>query len=174
MRRTPPWSVTTGLATLALAFSGCAASDSAPAVDDAREKPPPVRLAVHVARDGPFDEFRPAVDEEGAQFFIAPAPLLTDADVRSAEAWAGSARSLLQLTFNPRAADALERATRAAPSRLAVLVDDVVVLSPTVAAPVRGGRLLLDLRLEPRRVAEIADALNRQRVQWGTREQPGG
>jgi preprotein translocase subunit SecD len=155
-----------GLCVLALALTlgGCALFQ--PSQPGANSAPPKrVTLRFFLAESDPQEGYRQMTDEQGQPLFVAPKVLLTERDVRKAAVYHGPQRRLIRLEFEPLAAARLEQATADhIGGRLAVFVDDKLVMSPMLRAPLAEGKVLLDGGFSPARAEEIAQSLNRPRT----------
>jgi preprotein translocase subunit SecD len=124
-----------------------------------------VSIRFHVATAQETEGYLATADERGQPLFVAPQPFLTDADVWSADVFAGEHSQLVRLDFTEMGATALEWVTRRRVGhRLAVYVDDQLVMSPLLRAPLVGGKVYLDGGFSRSRAAQIAKALNEQRA----------
>ncbi len=112
------------------------------------DSPKPVRavlLQICATAGSAGPGYRSVQDEAGQPLFVATEPLLTEADVLEADLLHSKTRSLVRIRLTQPAAEVLEQAT-AAPggTRLAVFIDDTLVMSPVVPRPVTTGRFTLD------------------------------
>ncbi len=152
--RTRTWVAATGL----LLPLGCALH-----WQKTSEQPPssrPVALRVHVASVASREAYTPMKDEAGHLLYVAPEPLLTEADVRSATAIASERRALVRIEFFSPGAHVLELATMTnVGHRLAVFVDGELVMSPVVPGPNASGAVLLDGGFTRERADAIARGL---------------
>lgn len=146
------------------------------AMFDAWAKPPgneplkPLRLRVHLASGERQPDMELQADERGLPVFIAPEPLATERNVDFASVADNARQHLVLLYFTPDAAERLAEATRTAlrgargAARLAVFLEDKLVMSGYLKAPIADGRLLLDGDFSARRAADIAERLNAYRA----------
>lgn len=133
---------------------------SGPAVDAGG--PRRVTLRFFEASPEPRAGYRPITDEAGQRVYVATEPLLTERDVREARVYSSAGRALLRLQFSPFAAVQLERqTTENFGTRLAVFVNERLVMSPSLIKPIRSGRLYLDGDFTRTEAEQLATALNR-------------
>ncbi|MBK9128781.1 MAG: hypothetical protein IPM13_13425 [Phycisphaerales bacterium] len=146
--------------------AGCATSG--PATDPAAQRDDyRTTLRAHRASGRPVEGFKPGQDETGAALFISETTLFTQADVRDAAVVTGSKRTLVRVELAQPAAERLARATLPwAATRLAIFIDDQLVMSPVVTSPIRDGVFMLDGDFSLARATEIVRSLNAQRVTW--------
>lgn len=146
------------------AVAGCSWGDadmSLAAADD----PPIVRLRFHVAHPEQQDGYTGLRDERSRPLYIDPRPFLTDADVCDAAAMIGERSNMLAVEFCPLATEQFERVARDhRQRRLAVFVDDELILSPPMPFPSTTGRIILNGGFSRKRALELARGLNAQRA----------
>jgi hypothetical protein len=129
---------------LAVFFPGCSHLDASGALKPGRRVP----LRFHLASEQPRESWQIVKDEYGKPLHYDPEPLLTDADVADATALHSEERSIVVLYFKWAAAARLERFTAEhVGERLAVFVDNRLVVSPMIARSVDEGGLALDVGL---------------------------
>jgi preprotein translocase subunit SecD len=134
---------------------------------DAGPAPPRLTLAFHTCAVTPVEGFKPAKDEANQDIYIAELPFLTEGDVQTASLVQSETRNLVQLEFAPPAADRIARLTTERRGvRLAIFVDDKLVMSPWIWQPITAGSVLLDGGFTRARAKEIVQRLNNQRVNW--------
>jgi preprotein translocase subunit SecD len=144
-------------------LSGCALSDTEVSQMNAGD-PPTVHIRFHVADSEPQDGYHVLPDERGQPLYLAPTPFLTDADVCDAAAMIGERRNLLAVEFCPLAAERFEHVVRDhRQQRLAVFVNDELIMSPTMPTPSATGRIILDGDFSQKRVRDLARGLDAQR-----------
>ena len=132
---------------------GCAALSQSAA-------PQPTRVRFYLARSAEHEGYRAAKDESGQPLYVAPEPFLTEQDISQASVFASRERTLIELEFRGLAAARLEQVTRAnIGSRLAVFINDQLILSPWVQAPTASRKLLLDGGFSRARAEEIVRGL---------------
>ena len=148
-------------------MAGCALfdrSDEPPKPEDS----PRVSLRFHLAIDQETEGYDAAKDEGGRPLYVAPSSFLTERDVWNATVYASERRYLIELEFTPGGALHLQWATEDhVGQRLAIYVDDELVMTPIVPAPITQGRLFLDGEFSKRRAEKLAGALNAQRGLFG-------
>ncbi len=100
-------------------------------------------------------------DEAGQPLCVASEPFLTEQDIRGAHVLKGRGRHIVVLEFNGYGADRLDRATSDhVGQRLAVYVDDQLLMSPVIRAPMPRGQVALAGDFTPARAAQIVASLN--------------
>lgn len=145
-----------------IALAGCT-SLGKPAASEARP-PQPVHLRFHLASARAHENWRPVADERGQPLHVAPEPFLTEDNVWKAAAFSSQKRHLVQIELDQGAALLLAEVTRSnAGARLAVFINDRLIMSPIVSVPLTGGLLMLDGDFTPAEAKELARALNTQR-----------
>lgn len=158
------------LATFCLAFlAGCALFDrtAAPAEQPGQR----TALRFHVASAWPQEAYAELKDEAGQPLYIAAEPFLTGRDVQAATVLLGQSRNLVRLAFTPMAAGVLEATTRQhVGQRLAIFLDDCLIMSPHIREPITSGEVILDGGFARRAAEDIAAGLGGpQEVSVGTR-----
>lgn len=89
--------------------------------------------------------YQAAKDEAGQLLHVAAEPFLTEADIEAASAWHGAQRTMILLEFSPLAKVRLTEASAThVGDRLAVFVDDRLVMSPVVRRPITAGKVYLN------------------------------
>lgn len=153
------------LCSLALTLlAGCAAAQPGGAGPTAR-KTEAVQLRFHVGSTQEHEGYDLVADERGEPLYLAPQPFLTDEDIWQANVYSSEKKHLVLLEFTPAGAQALEWVTRRrVGGRLAVFLDDQLIMSPFIRAPLAGGKVYLDGEFTKRRATEIAEALIAQRA----------
>jgi preprotein translocase subunit SecD len=144
------------LAWLLNAASGCAALRQA----DATARPKKIALQFCWSTSEEKEGYRAGQDEVGRPLYIAPEPFLATDDILTATVWRGSQRTMILLEFLPLAALTLERESAAhVGERLAVFVDERLVMSPVVRAPLQGGKVYLEGGFTPEQAEGIVRRL---------------
>jgi preprotein translocase subunit SecD len=142
-----------------LVFGGCAEfgrTGSNPAAP-----PPKVSIRFCLASAEACDGFQPVQDERGGTIYVASAALLTETDVKRASLAESQKRTIILLEFKPLAADRLDRETAEhLGDRLAIFVDDQLVMSPAIRARISRGKAAVDGDFSKARAAEIVRVLN--------------
>jgi preprotein translocase subunit SecD len=142
-----------------LALGGCAEfgrTGSNPATP-----PPKVSIRFCLASGEAREGHAPAKDERGEVLYVAPTALLTEADVKQASLAESQKRTIILLEFKPLAADRLDRETAEhLGERLAIFVDDQLVMSPTIRSRISQGKAIIDGEFTKARAAEIVRVLN--------------
>ncbi|TWT43862.1 preprotein translocase subunit SecD [Phycisphaerae bacterium RAS1] len=124
-------------------------------------RPGPMTVRFHIASTEAHPGWREMKDESGQRLFVSPEPLLTEADIVSAEALHGAARSIVRLRCSGVGGDRLRRATAENTGKhLAILIDDKLLTAPLIQAEIAGGVAHIDGRFSPQRASEIAESLN--------------
>lgn len=124
-------------------------------------RPKPIALRIYPASEQPQEGHEPMRDEAGRPLYVASEPLLTEADVKVATVLRSDRRALLLLEFSPMATGPLEALSLSRRGeRLAITLDDRLVMSPVLSRPIRDGRLILDGGFSPQRAEQIARSLN--------------
>ncbi len=122
---------------------GCALLN--PGGSKSNDPPKPATVRFYLASTEQRAEYHADTDEAGQPLYIAPAPFLTELDIRRASMFDSRKRSLVQLEFGGFAAVRLEQLTREnVGSRLAVYLDDHLIMSPRFRVPIAGGKVYLD------------------------------
>jgi preprotein translocase subunit SecD len=89
--------------------------------------------------------YEAAKDEAGQPLRVLAEPVVTAADVESASLWRNPTRSMVLVKLTPMAAAELEAAsTMHLGDRLAVYIDERLVMSPIVRKPLAGGKIYLN------------------------------
>jgi len=152
-------------AALALALTlpvGCSLRDreGSPSPEEPA-KVEPVAIRFHLGTTTEREGYRKASDEQGRPLYIAGDPVLTERDIVSATALHSDRRSLVLLVFAPAASNDLRRLTGDhLGGRLAIFVDDDLVMSPLLRAPIAGGKVVLDAGFSRERANQIARAIS--------------
>lgn len=149
-----------GLVLVALpTLSGCAEFGRTGA--DPAAGPPKVSIRFCLASVEAREGFRPVQDERGETLYVAPTALLTEADVKRASLGESQKRTIILLEFKPLAADRLDRETAEhLGDRLAIFVDEQLVMSPKVVSRISRGKAAVDGDFTKARAAEIVRVLN--------------
>jgi preprotein translocase subunit SecD len=141
-----------------LAVGGCALFGPRGETDQPDVEPLAIRF--HIASDEPRPDYETVTDERGAPLSLWPEPLVTERDVIAAALVSGSRRHMVQLEFAPEAAAYLYRVTRShVGRRLAVFVDDTLVMSPVLQVPF-DRYVVIDGDFSRRRAEEIVARIN--------------
>lgn len=126
------------------------------------ERQPLTTLRFHLASTVPEEGDRRIRDEFGQPLYVAPRPVLTEKGIASASALHSDRRSMVLLTLKTMPAARLRRLTSDHLGwRLAVFVDDELVMSPPIKAPIVNGKVYLDGDFPRARANEIARGLDR-------------
>jgi hypothetical protein len=134
-------------AILPLLLAGCALHDTRPR-SEPRHSRARVPIRLHLAAGSEREGWQVLQDEYGRPVYIEPTPAFSDADVVDVRTLLSDERNIVILYFSWTAAERLERfTTDHIGSRLAVLVDNHLVVSPVIARPVTEGALALDVGL---------------------------
>ncbi len=150
--------------------AGCKSTDPQP-----KEPPPRLTVAFHTCVIAPAEGFSPAKDEADEDIYVAAQPFLTESDIQTASLVQSEKRNLVQVEFTPPAADRLGRLTSERRGvRLAIFVDDKLIMSPWIWRPITGGTVMLDGGFTRERAKEIVQRLNNQRVNWRSTTVEGG
>jgi preprotein translocase subunit SecD len=140
-----------------LVFTGCALPDRGGPSSPLKK----VALRFCWATGEAKEAYEAKKDEAGQPLYVASEPVLTEADLRSASVWRGTRRTMILLEFQPFAAARLEQlSAQHRGDRLAVFVDDRLVMSPVVRKPLAGGKVYLDGSLTPAQAEELVARLN--------------
>jgi preprotein translocase subunit SecD len=132
-----------------------------PQSQTAAEPPKKTPLRFHLASVVAQEGYRETRDEVGQPLFVAHEPFLTEQDVRGARLLKSQRRDIIVLEFNGYGADRLDRVTTDhVGQRLAVYVDDQLLLSPVIRTPMRNGQAALDGDFTPAHAARIVASLN--------------
>ena len=127
------------LAALALTLlAGCASEARLPSAEH--------RLGIHPARTASADGLQAMTDRHsGVRLWVAPQPVLTEADVQQAEmAFTPDGQPAVILTLTDEGRATLAAVTRTHLGQpLAILVDGELRLAPIVEEPVLDGRVAL-------------------------------
>ncbi len=116
------------------------------------------------------EEYRETRDEGGQPLFVATEPFLTEQDIRGARLLKGKGRHIVLLEFDGYGADRLDRVTTDnVGQRLAVYVDDQLLMSPVIQAPLCAGQAALDGDFTLARATRIVESLNPATRGAGTR-----
>jgi preprotein translocase subunit SecD len=149
---------TTGAVLLVL-VAGCAAGNRAASGPGGTPKKIPVRF--HVASSEARAGYQERKDEQGLPLFVAPEPFLTEADIRGASLMSSQDRHMVLLDFNGFGADRLERSTgENVGGRLAIFVDNELLMSPVIGDGITGGRAAISGDFTRERAARIVAGLN--------------
>jgi len=125
------------------------------------ERPKPVTLRLFLASEQPQEGYEPRRDEAGRPLYVAKEPVLTEADVKAARVLRSDRRALVLLEFRPMAVGPLDELSQSHwGGRLAIEIDDRLVLSPVLTRRIRDGRIILDGDFSPQRAEQIARGLN--------------
>ena len=142
-----------------LALAGCAELGRTASDSSQQSKKVSIRfcLAATEARDG----YQPVKDEQGQTLFVKPDAVLTEADVKRASLMESQRRTIILLEFKPLAADRLDRETAEhLGDRLAIFLDDRLVMSPVIRSRIEQGKAAVDGDFSKERADEIVRALN--------------
>ncbi len=132
------------------------------------ESPRPVKLRFHLASTEEVEGYQAARDEHGRLLYVTPTAFLTERDVWNASALASEKESLILLTLTEGGTMTMEWITREnVGRRLAVFIDDQLVMSPLVQAPLTGGKLYLAGGFSQAQAEKLARRLNAQRASFG-------
>ena len=105
-----------------------------------------------------------ARDEAGQQLRVLPEPVVTEAGVESASVWRNPARNMVLVKLTPRAAAELEAASAEhIGDRLAIYIDERLVLSPIVRKPLGGGKMYINGGFSGSEAESIVARLNTPR-----------
>ncbi len=89
--------------------------------------------------------YEPAKDEAGQPLHVLPEPVITETDVETASVWRNPMRNMVLIKLTALAAAQLEAAsTEHIGDRLAIYIDERLVLSPIVRKPLTGGKVYLN------------------------------
>jgi hypothetical protein len=124
----------------------------------------PVEIEFVVAEDLPREGLRPAaVAGEADTVYLHPAPILTSAHVRAADAFPIPEGVVLEVWLSPEGRSALEAATTNHPGqRIAVRIDAVVVGAPRIAGPVASDLAIqVPVRLPIVEASRLVEAVER-------------
>ena len=148
----------TGLAAVGLlTLGGCAEFGRT----SSTQPPPKVLVRFCLASGTAQDDYKPTKDERGQTLYVAPEAVLTEVDVKRASAMESQKRTIILLEFMPLAADRLDRETAVhLGDRLAIFVDDQLVMSPIIRSRISQGKAAIDGDFTKARAAEIVQALN--------------
>jgi preprotein translocase subunit SecD len=147
------------LASLALLTGGCAAPEAhrSPASQPTKE----VRLRFCIASNEPREGYELAKDEAGQPLYVASEPFLTQHDVRRASTLVSGRRNLVLLEFYPLAARKLDEwSAEHVGERLAILLDDELLMSPVLTSRIGQGKVVLEGEFSNERAQAIARALS--------------
>lgn len=148
-------------ATLLFACAGCATM-AARGTGDANV--PTVAVRFHLAASEPREGYGEAADENGQLFYVDPEPLLTERDVARASVLRSDRRNVILLEFAPHGADVLDEASTAhLGERLAIFIDDQLVMSPRMQSRITKGKAAISGDFSDARAAEIVRGLNAPR-----------
>ncbi len=144
--------------TVCLALGGCALPECGGGAPAAPKK---IALRFYWATTDEKEGYRALQDEGGRPLRVAPDPFLTEDDIRTASTWRGSQRTMVLLELKGLAAARLDEASREhLGDRLAIVLDDRLVMSPVVRTPIAGGKVYLDGGFSPRQADDLAARLN--------------
>ncbi len=145
-------------AMLSCAIIGC--SILAPAKKNPAFSPKQMTLRIHLAIGGPLEGYTESKDEQGRVMYVADEPILTEKDVRSAALLHSLQRNLVMLEFKPLAADRLDRVTSEnSGGRLAIYLDDKLLMTSMIRAPISAGKVILEGDFTRERAAQVARGL---------------
>jgi preprotein translocase subunit SecD len=148
-------------ATIQLACAGCATLSARGPGDT---NVPPVAVRFHLAASEPREGYGEAADENGQLFYVDPEPLLTERDVARAAVLRSDRRNVVLLEFAPHGADVLDETSAAhLGDRLAIFIDDQLVMSPRMQSRITKGKAAISGGFSDARAAEIVRGLNAPR-----------
>ena len=143
---------------LLILVSGCATSDAHrnPSSQPSKE----VRLRFCLASSQPRDGYEPAKDEAGQRLYVAAEPFLTQHDVLRASTLVSNRRNLVLIEFYPLAARKLDEwSAEHIGERLAIFLDDELVMSPVVTSRIGQGKVALEGDFSKERAEAVARTL---------------
>lgn len=150
-------------------MTGCALFQSGGA-GSGPGSPEPMTLRVCLAATEPKEGYQRINDEAGQPFYVDPAPLLTERDVERASIWKSRQRTMVLVEFSALSAYELQRATAVhTGGRLAVFLDDHLVMSPRVYRPIPRGKVYLDGDFSQARAEEIVRGLSAKPERGGSK-----
>ncbi len=153
---------------LLLAGTGCAVFRGTESDKPLPEPTEPVRLSFHLASSSKAEGLAQTTDENDRPLYLDTDPFLTDRDVWNAAAFINPQRAMVRLDFTPDGAATLERVTREHPGhRMAVFLNDALIMSPGWPSPIVAGTVFLYDDFSPARARQIAAQLNAQRIRRG-------
>jgi preprotein translocase subunit SecD len=130
----------------------------------------PVTLRFHLASTEEVEGWGQMLDERGFPLFVAPWPLLTERHVSRAAVLSSETRHMVRVELTPNGQGILGRATREnLGRRLAIFIDGVLALSPTIRSEISGGVAMINGDFTAERARAIADGLNLRRSAEPTR-----
>ncbi len=150
------------------ALAGCALFGAGKLPPKEPQSPARVSVRFCLASSQEAEGYREAADEHGWKVYVAADAFLTDREIWSAAVFTSDRKSLVRLDFTHLGATVLERVTREhVGGRLAIFINDDLVMSPVVQGPIANGKLYLDGDFSKARADEIARGLNAQRASLG-------
>jgi preprotein translocase subunit SecD len=145
-------------------LAACQTTDPTPPPPETEPERRPIRISLHVAQTDEREDYDRVTDERGRPLYIDPSPILTEREVWHADVYASSQRALLKLDLTAAGDAALELMTRAhVGDRLAVFLDDRLVVSPRIGEPVTAGAVYVDGDFDRMAAADLAARVNAQR-----------
>ncbi len=139
-------------------IAGCAGG---PARSVGPSSRPTVSLRFHFADEQPREGYEPLADEEGKPLYVSGSPILTEGDLVRVSRLEGHGHNLILLEFKPLAAERLAALTaQNVGQRLAIFIDDRLVMSPLIREPITRGKVLMDGDFSRARAEEIVRALS--------------
>ncbi len=109
--------------------------------------------------------YEAAQDEAGQALRVLPEPVVTEADVESATLWRNPLRNMVLVKLTPLAAAQLEAASAEhIGDRLAIYIDERLVLSPIVRKPLAGGKVYINGGFSAKEAERIIARLNGPRA----------
>jgi preprotein translocase subunit SecD len=125
----------------ALVLGGCVVAERG----GAPTPPKKISLRFCWATADEKEGYQTVKDEGGQPLHVAAESFLTEADIEAASAWHGAQRTMILLEFKPLAKLRLAEASAThVGDRLAVFVDDRLVMSPVVRRPITAGKVYLN------------------------------
>lgn len=150
------------LPALCLVVTGGCALFEPSAAPKPSEPPKPITVRFHLTATQEHEGYRAGADENGQPLYVAPASFLTENDVSRATVFASRQRYLVELEFRGFAAARLEQSTREnLGGRLAVFIDDRLIMSPRLLRPIAGGKVYLNGDFTRAQADEIVHRLTR-------------
>jgi preprotein translocase subunit SecD len=126
--------------------------------------PPPntnIRLRLCWATVDGRAGYEAAKDEAGQPLRVLPEPVVTEADVESATLWRNPLRNMVLVKLTPLAAARLEAASAAhIGDRVAIYIDERLVMSPILREPLAGGKMYLNGGFSAKEAESIVARLN--------------
>lgn len=126
----------------------------------------PIDMRFHFATDTPTEGYMKVTDENGQVAYVEPIPLLTEQDVVSAQAQRDSMdQPCVMVTFNDAAGARLAEITgESIGEKLAVFVDDELVVCPKIMSPI-STKTQITGNFTQERAQQIASALSNRKNQ---------